>query len=280
MPTENSVPCRHPGAPLELVVDRVSNMIEKLADDADYLASKGVTVQEYEHAFEAAIQRLRGRSSASNADRRSFLVDFFTQMKTSGHILGFEMPHYGEDTVYRLEVPGLGSVAIIQKGCPDGQHSSVRWSRPHWAAEAYIWWLCSSMNYEPGVHVWKGVGRLRQRFFSDAPDAIDGVIFHNELCGSPNRPCPKSSQAIVINSRPVPPPCLYVMPGQNDCAGNWNWDGQREVRFPRVLYSLFGISPNQAPSFTSHVGFLQHGANIRTKISCHFGPGRFTSHRS
>lgn len=280
MASEDIAPCRHPGAPPDAVVDRVSDVIATLASDAKFLASRGLTIQEYQHALPAAIEKLRGSQSASNADRRSFLVAFFNEMMAREKISGFEMPHYGDDTVYRLAVPGVGSVAIIQKGCPDGQHSSVNWSRPDWAAETYLWWLCSSMNYEPGVHIWKGVNRLRQRFFSDAPDSIDGIIFHNDLCGSPNRPCPKSNNAIVIEGRAVPPPCLYVMPERKDGTEEWNWRGQREVGFPRVLNALFGIQSDQSPAFTGHVGFQQHGADVRTTISCHFGPGRSTSHRS
>lgn len=192
------------------------------------------------------------------------------------------MPRYGDDTIYRLSVPGIGNVAIIQKGCPDGQHSSVNWSRPIWATEAYLWWLCSSMTVEPGVHVWKGIGRLRQRFFSNAPDNIDGIIFHNELCGSPNRPCPKANSSIQINGKSVPPPCLYVMPERNiDIdATVWNWDGYRTVRFPRVLHEMFGISSSNSPAFTGHVGFQRRGSEMRTTVSCLFGPGRSTSHRS
>lgn len=280
MAGEDVAPCRQPGAPPEQVVDRVSQVIATLGSDAKYLASKGLSAHEYKHAFQAAIEKLRGSFSASNSNRRSFLISLFNEMNVRGHISGFEMPRYGDDTIYRLEVPNVGSVAIIQKGCPDGQHSSVRWSRPEWAAEAYLWWLCSSTNYEPGMHVWKGVNRLRQRFFSDAPDTIDGVIFHNELCGSPSRPCPKLNHATVINDSVVPPPCLYIMPERRIGADEWNWAGGRELQFPPVLNALFGIQRHQSPAFTGHVGFLQHGGNIRTTISCHFGAGRSTNNRS
>jgi len=201
-------------------------------------------------------------------------------MQERGQITGFEMPRYGDDTVYRLTVPHLGDVAIIQKGCPDGQHSSVNWSRPDWATEAYLWWLCSSMAYEPGVHVWKGINRLRQRFFSNAPDTIDGVIFENEICGTPSRPCPKSTNAIEIDGRTVPPPCLYVTPERADDIAQWNWNGSRQVLFPRALYAMFGIPLEQASAYTGHVGLQRRGASIRTTVSCHFGPGRSTNYRS
>ncbi len=280
METEDAAPCNHPGAPPDTIVDRVSKVIASLANDAGYLASKGLTTREFEHAFPAAIQKLRGSDSASNADRRAFLAKLFDEMQTQGRISNIELPKYGVDTIYRLVVPGVGNVAIIQKGCPDGPHSSVKWSRPEWATEAYLWWVCSSLRHEPGTHIWKGVCRLRQRFFSDAPDTIDGIIFHNELCGTPSRPCPKTSNLIQIDGKPVPPPCLYVMPQHRDGTDEWNWGGNREILFPQVLFSTFGIPSSQSSSFTGHVGFQKHGADIRTVISCHFGPGRSTSYRS
>lgn len=280
MASEDTTPCRHRGAPADTVVDRVSTMILNLSSDSKFLASNGLTPEEYQHAFPVALERLRGSQSASNADRRTFLVGLFSEMKSRGLIVSFSSPRYGDDTVYRLEVPIIGSVAVIQKGCPDGQHSSVNWSRPDWAKEAYLWWLCSSTTSEPGVHVWKGVTRLRSRFFSQAPGQIDGVVFHNELCGSPQRPCPKNSKAIVIEGRTVPPPCLYVMPSKEERLGEWNWDGRRELKFPNVLCALFGILDEQTSAYVSSVGFQERVGNIRTRVSSHFGPGRSSSHRS
>lgn len=280
MAAEDITPCRHLGAPPEAIVDSVSRVIEGLARDSAYLATKGLSCEEYTQALPSAIEKMRGSQSASNAERRSFLASLFTKMQERGEVTRFEMPRYGDDTVYRLEVPTLGSVAIIQKGCPDGKHSSVSWSRPEWAKEAYLWWLCSSMAYQPGFHVWKGVNRLRQRFFSNAPDTIDGVIFHNELCGTPSRPCPKIGNAIEIDGKLVPPPCIYVMPEHADNGVEWNWDGRREVLFPRVLHAMFDIPDNQTSAYTGHVGFQRRGAVIRTNVSCHFGPGRSMNHRS
>lgn len=280
MASEDAAPCRHLGAPPEAIVDKVIRVIETLANDAAFLGSKGLSVEEYSHALPAAIEKLRGSQSASNADRRSFLVSLFNKMQERGQITRFEMPRYGDDTVYRLAVPGIGNVAIIQKGCPDGKHSSVNWSRPDWATEAYLWWLCSSMTYHPGLHVWKGVNRLRQRFFSNEPDTIDGVIFHNELCGTPSRPCPKSNKAIEIDGRAVPPPCLYVMPERVDGAEEWNWNGHRAVLFPQVLYAMFDIPAKNSSSYNGHVGFQRRGAEVRIAVSSHFGPGRSTNHRS
>lgn len=280
MSAKRAAPCRHPGAPPDAIIQKVSGIVASLADDAVYLASKGLTSDEYRLALPAAIEQLRGSRIASNSNRRQFLVALFEEMHLRGLISKFEMPQYGEDTVYRISVEGLGDVAVIQKGCPDGAHSSVRWAVPDWAAETYLWWLCSSLTYEPGEHIFKGTNRLRQRFFSEATDAVDGVIFHNELCGSVDRPCPKKDNSIPIDGAMVPPPCIYVMPEHQKDGTTWNWDGARKRQFPSVLLAMFGISETNAAAYIGHVGFQKRGGSLRSTIASPFGPGRSTNFRS
>ena len=279
MKAEQAAPCRHAGAPPEAVVGKVSALIEALGSDAAFLASRGLTPAEYALALPAALESLRGSRSASTSGRRQFLRDMFQAMLDRDLIAGVAVPAYGEDTVYRLSIAGFGDVAVIQKGCPDGAHSSVRWSAPEWARETYLWWLCSSLVYEPGEHLAKGCNRLRQRFFSDAPDTLDGVIFHNELCGSPDRPCPKASRSVTIAGALVPPPCVYVMPERAAAASEWNWNGERVRIFPSVLLSLFGIDAATEPSYVGYIGFQNRHGNLRTTISSRFGPGRSTTFR-
>ena len=280
MDLEQFAPCKHSGAAPADVVERVADLIVLLGGKKDFLASQGISPEEYESALHGAIEKLRGSRSASNADRRHFLVTLLKEMVTRGLIDDLQSPIYGKDTVYRLRVLGQRDIAIIQKGCPDGRHSSVAWSRPEWASEVYLWWCCSSMSNEPGVHVWKGVNRLRNRFLSDAPDAIDGVIFHNELCGTPSRPCPKSALAIEIAGQRVPPPCVFVMPSRDEDSTEWNWDGSRQLKFPSLLFQLFGIHPERSSGYTGHVGFRRRGTLVRTNVTWNYGPGRSNSHRS
>lgn len=285
MAGETATPCNHPGAPPDEVIDLVADAVKAIARDEAFLQKHGLTAKDFELALPAAIQRIRGSAAAGNADRREFLAEFFKHMVKSGAISDFEKPEYGKDTVYRLQVAGVGDVAIIQKGCPDGAHSSVTWSAPEWAQETYLWWLCDSLQYEPGEHVTKGVNRLQKRFFSDAyRDSIDGVIFHNAMCGSPLRPCPKISRAIDIAGGSVPPPCVWVMPERinlnNLSTTHWNWSGERSLRFPAVLFSTFGIDEQEALHFTGHIGFLKGGRGTRTTISSRFGTGASTVYRS
>lgn len=280
MSTENAAPCRHAGAPAEAVVERTIETILSIADDENFLATKGITPGEYQAALPAAIEAMRGRKSASNSARRQFLASIIEEMHDRNLVSNVEKPSYGDDTVYRLTIPDFGDIAIIQKGCPDGAHSSVRWSAPEWARETYLWWLCSSLNYHPGEHIAKGVNRLRQRFFSETHGTLDGIIFHNDLCGGPHRLCPKMRHAISIGGRSVPPPCVYVMPERADGAIEWNWSGEQTRKFPAILMSLFGLAGEVLPSHVGYVGFQRRSGSIRTTIVSRSGTARSSTFRT
>ncbi|WP_157632320.1 hypothetical protein [Salinispora pacifica] len=264
----------------------MSALIQQLATERDLLARHGLTTEEYRDALPAAVEAARGSMSASNSDRRQFLLDVLAALRDAGLVQAVTKPQYGDDTIYRLSVEKLGDIAIIQKGCPDGAHSSVRWSIPDWANEAYLWWLCPSLSAEPGEHIAKGVKRLRGRFFDEMPGALDGVIFHNDLCGTSRRLCPKKAYATQIGQHLVPPPCIYVMPDRQPDASTangaveWNWDGSKQREFPRILLSLFGISEQAFPAYVGHVGFQRKGRTVRTTISARFGLGRSATYRS
>ena len=280
MDAKLAAPCRHAGVPPAPTVEKVSALIEGLAFDEAFLASRGISASEYTSALPMALEAMRGSQSASNSDRRLFLRSIFDEMLSRQIIARYEIPSYGEDTVYKLHISDYGDIAVIQKGCPDGAHSSVRWTRPAWARETYLWWLCSSLAYEPGEHVSKGVNRLRQRFFSEAADQLDGVIFHNELCGTPERPCPKAERGIMISGKRVPPPCIYTMPERMSDAVEWNWNASQERFFPGKLLGLFGITSDQVPAYTGHVGFQRPNGSLRTTICSRFGAGRSTTFRN
>lgn len=285
MGAETAAPCMHPGAPPEDVITLVVSAVSAIAADEEFLQRRGLTAQEFELALPAAIQRIRGSAAASNSDRRLFIVALFQMMVDREIILKFDTPDYGDDTIYRLYIPDGRSVAIIQKGCPDGAHSSVNWTAPDWADETYLWWLCDSLQYEPGEHVVKGINRLRNRFFSsEYVDAVDGVIFHNATCGTALRPCPKADRAIIFDGKKIPPPCIWVMPDRCDIeardSSEWNWNGDRIRRFPTLLLSAFDIEATETVLYTGHVGFSKGQRGTRTTIMSRYGAGRSTAFRS
>jgi hypothetical protein len=280
MTAESAAPCRHAGAPPPAVIEKVSALITSLGAHEDLLRMHGLSVEEFEAALLPSIQALRGSDSASSSERKRFLIQIFEAMEEAGIITGFSPPRYGQDTVYRLVVPDFGDVAIIQKGCPDGVHSAERWTRPEWARETYLWWLCSSLAAEPGEHIVKGVNRLKRRFFSAAPDWIDGIIFHNALCGTAYRVCPKAALSIDLDGKLVPPPCIYVTGDRDLSADEWNWNCGAQRVFPAKLLALFGIAPSVAATYTGGIGFQRRGVESRAAVCSRYGPARSTSFRN
>ena len=279
MGVEQAAPCRHKGAPPEAVVAQVVRIIETIGQDDAYLHSRGLSPEEYRLALPVAIEQMRGRSSASNKERRDFLTLILDHLVSSQAIDRYTMPDYGRDTVYRLSIPDIGDVAVVQKGCPDGKHGSVAWSVPDWAVETYLWWLCPSLKKDPGWHVSAGVKRLRAEFFSPRPDALDGVIFHDRTCGTDQRPCPKMRHAVRIGDVDVPPPCIWALPKRTN-GPDYNWDGSRALRFPAILLAAFGLESSHIPLFTGYVGFKESPHSSRTTITSRFGPGKTTTSRS
>ncbi|HDR9808132.1 TPA: hypothetical protein QDC55_005964 [Burkholderia cenocepacia] len=187
--------------------------------------------------------------------------------------------------MYRLHVAGFGDVAVIQKGCPDGAHSSLRWSVPEWATESYLWWLCPSLTHDPGTHIAKGVNRLKQKFIAnlssgDRERMVDGVIFQNDLCGTPSRPCPKAERGITLDGARVPPPCVYILPSSASDGVESNWKGERRLEFPKILLALFAIEAEEALSYTGYVGFQRRGDALRLNISSRYGAGKSTTFRN
>jgi hypothetical protein len=210
MPPANAAPCRHRGAPREQIVEQVLGLLTgALAVDKDYLEKHGLTPEEYVQTLPTAVEKLRGRMAASNRKRRDFVEEVVSLLVDAAVVERYQKPKYGSDTVYRLFMKGGMQVGLIQKGCPDGKHSSVTWSRPAWADELYLWWVCDSKNAEPGEHIWMGVTRLRGKVSAPGEDQLDGLIFYNQLCGTPDRPCPKLEHAVDHNGLKLPPPVRW-----------------------------------------------------------------------
>lgn len=281
MPSANAAPCRHRGAPRAEVVEQVLTLLSaSLAADEGYLEAHGLTREEYAHALPSAVERLRGRMAASNQKRRDFVEEVVRLLVDSGVVLRYQLPKYGDDTIYRLFMKGGTQVGLIQKGCPDGKHSSVAWSRPDWADELYLWWVCDSKNAEPGEHIWKGVNRVRGKVSNPGEDQLDGLIFYNQLCGTPDRPCPKMEHTVERNGLRLPPPCIYIFPRWEPGHSNLNWRGEVHRAFPAQLLSGFGIPQAQSANFTGHVGFRLSGATVTsTEVTSRYGTSKVTTAR-
>ena len=276
----DAAPCRHRGAPPEPLVNQVAGFLTQVvARDSAYLTAHGIQPEEFDLAFPAAVEKIRGSWAASNRDRRTFAQDVLQHLVTAKAIRRFDAPTYGDSTVYRLHLADGSTVGVIQKGCPDGAHSSTRWERPDWADELYLWWLCSSLRSEPGEHVWKGVARLRHKVAQESKNQLDGVIFFNSLCGSPTRPCPRVQRITTPAGKSLPPPCVYVFPTWDRTAQELNWRGDAIRVFPAVLLAAFGIDRDASNNHVGYVGFRNSPRVVRTEISARFGFAKSTSAR-
>lgn len=280
-PIENAAPCRHRGAPSEPLVEQVVGLLSsRLGRDRAYLEKHGLSPEEYAQALPAAVEKLRGRMAANNQRRRDFVEEVVNLLVETGVALHYQKPSYGDDTVYRLFLKSGSQVGLIQKGCPDGRHSSVAWSRPEWATELYLWWVCDSKTAEPGEHVWKGVTRVRGKVSASGEDQLDGLIFYNRMCGTADRPCPKMEHAVERNGLKLPPPCVYVFPHWDGGQTGLNWRGEIKRAFPAQLLSAFGISGAQAPNFIGHVGFRLAGmTTTTTEITSRYGVAKASTAR-
>lgn len=276
-----AAPCRHRGVPSAQVVNQVLTLLsQSLAEDSAYLAANGLTPTEYMDALPTAVEHLRGSMAASNQSRRDFVGAVIKQLVDSGAIERFQVPKYGEHTIYRLFLKDGKQVGLIQKGCPDGAHSTVNWARPDWADELYLWWVCDSKKFEPGEHVWKGVGRVRSKVSKPGADQLDGVIFYSDQCGTADRPCPKIGRAISREGVQFPPPCIYVFPKWDHSQANLNWRGEEQRVFPAKLLQAFGIPEAEVAKFTSYVGFRLLGPTVTsTEITNRYGTAKATSAR-
>lgn len=277
----NAAPCRHRGVPSEQVVEQILQLLSStLPADKNYLSSRGLTPEEYMQALPTAVERLRGRMAASNQQRRGFVQEFLELLVKLGIVERYQSPKYGDDTIYRLFVKGGRQIGLVQKGCPDGKHSSVAWARPSWAEELYLWWVCDSKNAEPGENIWKGINRIRGKVSVPGADQLDGVIFYSHSCGTADRPCPKMTHAIAHNGMMLPPPCIYIFPKWETGQTNLNWRGEVQRQFPSKIIRAFGISEADAPNFVGHVGFRMSGPTVTaTEVTSRFGISKVTSAR-
>lgn len=273
-------PCRHADVPSDWVVERIIALLERdIPEQPELLKGFGLTAEEYQSGYRVAIERIRGRISASDRLKKNFVERILEAGVGSGQFSSATLEEESLTRVYRVGLPDGKMVGLIRKGCPDGNHTT-RWERPKWADELYLWWLCpESRVNEPGESVWKGLGRIKNKLQAEEQNRLDGIIFFDESCGSEARPCPKRAYSLAIEGVRLPPPCIYVLPGEiNAAVGRLNWRGERRVEFPKALLSVFGVPTSKASEYAGFVGFEMLNSAVRlVRITSNYGEGRITS---
>lgn len=181
--------------------------------------------EEWPQLLRAAVESMRGTSSATGVDKRRFVEAVFQHCQRRKLIESWSFIGAGRRQDYRVALPDGTDVAIEAKGCPDGNNLNI-WDRPQWADEVVVWSLCpESLAHNPGHGAWSGVSIRLLPTMAAEHKSVDAFIYWDARCGTPLRRCPKDfgvygslhAQASDLGSQAgkpewVPPPCIYLFP--------------------------------------------------------------------
>lgn len=164
--------------------------------------------------FRAAIERIRGKFSASMDAKRTFASRVMEHLKQKGFIKSYSSAE-SQDRHDLEIVMGDGRIVVVElKGCLDGNNTTI-FERPPHADEFVIWSICANMGGDPRHNVWSGIHTRLSAEIIHRPVVVDGLIVWDWLCGSARR-CPKleedETSTIDLTDISLPPPCLYAFP--------------------------------------------------------------------
>jgi len=225
----------------------IETYARELREAAPSIGSHGLNEDEFWDAglFHGAIEKLRGTQAASTDQKRSFVEEILSFLKSKGFIKDWTFSGGGERHDYCIEMPKGRLVIVEAKGCLDGNNTNI-YVRPQNADEFIIWSLCQNPGADPKHNVWSGIHTRLGTEVIHRPDRVDGLVIWDMLCGTAGRPCPKTqktnSRETSLPRRKVPPPCIYVFPRtrpdprNNPCPVCWRLE---EVTFLNALSKAF-----------------------------------------
>lgn len=279
---EDVIPCRHGVSPAD--VDRVKVLLTDLHVDAPaLLAERGISVDGYPMLLRAAIESLRGTSSATTTEKRRFLEAILDHGVAASVFSAWEFVGTAGRQDYRVRLPNETVVGIEAKGCPDGNNTTI-WDRPGWANEFVVWSMCpESLVHHPGHGVWSGVStRLMPKLAAERERGrVDAFIFWDGRCGSSLRQCPKEfgitgglrATATDVPGQDgrqwLPPPCIYLFP---DAPPNVRNNKRPRVHtvadshFARALLNLFEVPTDQQARYVHSAAVEARGTETGTQI--------------
>jgi hypothetical protein len=263
-----------PIIPCELLPE-VKNTIQIYADElkeqAHTIGSHGLSPKEFQDSgiFRGAIERLRGKQSASMNIKRDFMAEVFSFMQSARQIKKWEFTGSGERHDYQIEMPD-GRISIIEtKGCLDGNNTTI-YERPPNADEFIIWSLCQNPGSDPRHNAWSGIHTRLGADIIHRKQKVDGLVIWDMVCGTPGRPCPKlvaaPNRATKMAARKVPPPCVYLFPRSIPDPKNnpkppvWQI---AEVKLLKALHDTF--SGNDSDIIEVHIHARMREADIQRK---------------
>lgn len=252
--------------------ERILSYAEALVAAAPAIGDHGLSADDFRDSgiFESAIEKLRGRRSASTSEKSEFIEKVLERMRGHGRIAKFAFTGAGDRHDYEVTLSGNGRVSILEaKGCLDGQNTTVS-MRPANADEFIIWSLCQNKGSDPKHNLWSGVHtRIGAEIIAEKK-RVDALIVWDMLCGTKHRPCPKLplGRGITEDGRQVPPPCIYLFPRttpdprNNAAPATWRIE---EIGFAEALLQEFGGDVNDITYV--HIETRMNGPSVERKTA-------------
>lgn len=261
------IPCSMP----EGLQKKILAYADALIAAAPSIGEHGMDAEAFRDSgiFESAIEKLRGRRSASMAEKKQFIESALDRMKRHGRIANFEFTGAGDRHDYQITLNSDKISIIESKGCLDGQNTTV-YTRPPNADEFIIWSLCQNKGADPKHNLWSGVHtRIGGKIIAEK-ERVDALIVWDMLCGTEYRPCPKIAQGrgIAAGEQTIPPPCIYLFPRtipdprNNTAPAVWRLD---EVGFADALLQEFGGTADDVAEV--HIETRMNGTSVERRTT-------------
>ena len=196
---------------------QVKTYAEELLVRAHTIGSHGLDEDAFyaSEILDGAIEKLRGRKSATMAEKRDFIRLILNFLQDRDHISEWEKAGGSSRHDYEVRLTDGSITAIEAKGCLDGNNTNI-WERPSNANEFVIWSICQNKSSDIGHNMWSGIATRLVPTIITQKEVVDGVVMWDFFCGTPDRPCPKlrarPEATTDVGQHTVPPPCLYVFP--------------------------------------------------------------------
>jgi hypothetical protein len=279
--TSDTLPCRSgfQAASVEATKDILNRLPET---SPELLAQAHIRPDEWAPLLRAAIESMRGTTSATGTDKRRFIGAVLQYCQQRRVINSWSFIGSGGRQDYRITLPDQTQVAVEAKGCPDGNNTNI-WDRPSWADEFIVWSLCpESLAHDPGKGVWSGVATRLLPKVAAEHKVVDAFIFWDGRCGTALRRCPKDfgahgslrSLATDLESQAgkddwVPPPCVYLFPKSWPTIPHNLQPSVHTVsscKFVQALFTAFNVPQGEVDNYTHSAYVKAKGTSRGTEI--------------